>query len=62
MKLLWFFVFLLALVGGAFGSDSASCPPNFERKDDKCVTPRPVHGTCREGSTYSVALNLCVAD
>uniref|UniRef100_A0AAG5D0G4 Kazal-like domain-containing protein n=1 Tax=Anopheles atroparvus TaxID=41427 RepID=A0AAG5D0G4_ANOAO len=61
MRLLWFFLFLLALVGtGAFGE--STCPPNFEPREGKCVTPRPVHGTCREGSSYNVGLNMCVAD
>uniref|UniRef100_A0A182QLM5 Chitin-binding type-2 domain-containing protein n=1 Tax=Anopheles farauti TaxID=69004 RepID=A0A182QLM5_9DIPT len=58
MKLVWFVVFLVALVCGAFGQE---CPQGFQQKDGQCVTSRPVHGQCPPSSNYNINTNLCVA-
>ncbi|NJI30046.1 hypothetical protein HBI98_23090 [Aeromonas veronii] len=60
MKLLWFCLFLLSLLLGAYGEDV--CHQGYTPKEGKCVTQRPVHGACPVGSKYSVDWNLCVAE
>uniref|UniRef100_A0A182Y6M2 Uncharacterized protein n=1 Tax=Anopheles stephensi TaxID=30069 RepID=A0A182Y6M2_ANOST len=57
MKLLWFVVFLLALVYGAYGQE---CPKGFQPQQGQCVTQRPVHGDCPANSKYDLNKNLCV--
>ncbi|XP_035895926.1 uncharacterized protein LOC118504936 [Anopheles stephensi] len=57
MKLLWFVVFLLALVYGAYGQE---CPKGFKPQQGQCVTQRPVHGDCPANSKYDLNKNLCV--
>ncbi|XP_052891561.1 uncharacterized protein LOC128299596 [Anopheles moucheti] len=57
MKLLWFVVFLLALVCAAFGQE---CPQGFDHQQGQCVTKRPVHGECPANSKYDLNKNLCV--
>ncbi|KAL7730650.1 hypothetical protein ACLKA6_003427 [Drosophila palustris] len=58
-KWAWLMVLLLSLLSGALGR---TCPAGFSADKEKCVTDRPVHGTCQSGSTYQLSLNKCVLD
>ncbi|XP_049530863.1 uncharacterized protein LOC125948642 isoform X1 [Anopheles darlingi] len=59
MKLLWYCLFLLSLLLGAYG-DSVVCQQGYTAKEGKCVTQRPVHGACPKDSKYDLNWNLCV--
>ncbi|KAH8312806.1 hypothetical protein KR044_012989 [Drosophila immigrans] len=55
----WLMMLLLSVIGGALAS---GCPAGYTAEKSKCVSVRPVHGSCQHGSTYQLGLNKCVLD
>ncbi|XP_060646977.1 uncharacterized protein LOC132785035 [Drosophila nasuta] len=55
----WLMVLLLSVISGALG---LSCPTGFNAEQNKCVSDRPIRGSCKPGSTYQLSVNKCVLD
>ncbi|ALC45689.1 CG34291, partial [Drosophila busckii] len=58
MNFSWLSVFIFALI--AVVVSAGKCPAHFTKDGNRCVTDRPVHGECPQGSKLEISINKCV--